>query len=138
MLAGAGQVSPRGLGQPLLVGTSWIQLEPVPPSRAHVAVAPTRWGQRQPLVSEGRGAQGLWGPQQELMGGGGREENMKTNPGGPKAHGRRNSCHEHHVPPTERLEVVVTLMQTPFCLGKVGAVARRARTSIGRVRLTPE
>lgn len=92
------------------------------------------------LSVRGQGGTGppLWGPQQELMGGGGRGENIKTNPGGPKDHGRRNSCHEHHVPPTERLEAVATLMQTPFCLGKVGAAARRARTSIGRVRLTPE
>lgn len=85
-----------------------IQLELVPPPHAYMTVAPTGWGQKQPFESGGMGASAASpvGPP-EGAGRGDRGENIKTNLGGPKDQGGRNSHRENHVLPSERLGAVV-------------------------------
>jgi len=111
VVAGAGQVSLRGLEQHSQVGTSWRLLELVPPLHAHLPVTPTEWEQQQHFVSwEGALATS---PVETPGGAGGGGRGGNINCGGPKDQGGRNSHHEYHVPPSERLGVVMTLIQAP-------------------------
>lgn len=132
-MTGAGQVSLRGMRQPSWVETNWNQLGLVPPRHAHVTVAVVEWGQ-QPFVPQGRGAPAAShvgaseGADRGEMG-----ENIKTYPGGPKDQGGRKLYHEHRVPPHESLGAVVTLIQSPFSLVKVGTAACKIQTITGRV-----